>query len=127
LSSQTWGLRCTMPMVRGYNCSFPPIYSRLKYFVVLMLACAMKQIQNKKNFSTKIHNLRHMYLHNYSNYLALNFSVYPLLGSPAYPSSGTTNLHLDISSAVNVMVRRLLTIWFTFNIRVVSLILIKCT
>lgn len=25
-------------------------------------------------------------------------------GSPSYPSYGTTNLHLDISSAVNVMV-----------------------
>lgn len=26
------------------------------------------------------------------------------LGSPSYPNSGTTNLHLDISDAVNVMV-----------------------
>lgn len=31
------------------------------------------------------------------------------LGSPSYPSSGTTNLHLDISSAVNVMVGQLQT------------------
>ncbi len=28
-----------------------------------------------------------------------------VLGSPLYPQDGTTNLHLDISSAVNVMVR----------------------
>lgn len=29
----------------------------------------------------------------------------PPPGSPAYPSCGTTNLHLDISDATNVMVR----------------------
>lgn len=28
----------------------------------------------------------------------------PTVGSPLYPNCGTTNLHLDISSAVNVMV-----------------------
>ena len=52
----------------------------------------------------QLEHFKHVHLHVVVQNSVIHFVFHTQPGSPSYPEIGTTNLHLDISSAVNVMV-----------------------
>ena len=89
------------------------------FFVKPDLGPKMYNAYGKNSIFYFVHTMHVVYFMHFFIYLYMYICVasssyvptISLLGSPSYPSSGTTNLHLDISSAVNVMVR--ICMWVT--------------